>query len=310
VPKTRAKVVSKLIFIIAALLIISVVLFARLFYMKKQVISITNQLIDINENNIDKKVIIGLINPEIEALTKVINDTVNMRKQCEASKVKFQSDFKQTIANMSHDLRTPLTSIKGYIQFLKLEDLSDEDKKEYLNIAEQRTKSLEGLLNDFYELSLIESLDFELNLEKINITNVLQETLLGKYNDFISRELKPNIQIPNENIYIIAEKKSLERVIENLLSNTIKYARDNVSICLVINSDKVLLKITNTVTNLSSEEVGKIFDRFYMADKTRSSKGTGLGLSIVKSLVEKMNGSITADMKEDMLSICCEFKRL
>lgn len=302
--------VSKLIFIIAVLLIISVILFSSLLYIKKQVRSITNQLIDINENNIDKKVTIGLINPQIEALTKVINDTVNMRKQCQASKIKFQNDFKQTIANMSHDLRTPLTSIKGYIQFLKLEDISDEDKKEYLNIAEQRTKSLESLLNDFYELSLIESLDFELKLEKINIASVIQETLLGKYNDFISRDLKPDIQIPNENIYIIAEKKSLERIIENLLSNAIKYARDSISIYLEIHSNKVLLKITNTVTNLSSEDVEKIFDRFYMADKTRSNKGTGLGLSIVKSLVEKMNGSITADMKDDMLSICCEFKRL
>nr|WP_253198150.1 HAMP domain-containing sensor histidine kinase [Clostridium sp. CF011] len=278
--------------------------------MKKQVISVTNQLIDINENNIDKKITIGLINPEIEALTKVINDTINMRKQCEASKIKFQNDLKQNIANMSHDLRTPLTSIKGYIQFLKLDNISDEERVEYLNISEQRTKSLESLLNDFYELSLVESQDFELNLEKINITNILQEILLGKYSDFTSRNLKPNIQIPNQNIYIIAEKKSLERIIENLLSNAIKYARDNVSIYLETNSNVVLLKITNTVINLSVEDVEKIFDRFYMADKTRSEKGTGLGLSIVKTLVEKMNAVIIADINNDVLCICCEFKRL
>jgi signal transduction histidine kinase len=298
------------ILIIVGLIILSVILFVRLFHIKKQIKDVTNQLIDINENNIEKKITISLINPEIEALTKVINDTINMRKQCEAIKVKFQNDLKQTIVNMSHDLRTPLTSIKGYIQFLKLENVSDEDKKEYLNIAEQRTKSLESLLNDFYELSLVESVDFELNLEKINITNILQETLLGKYNDFINRDLQPNIQIPNENIYIIAEKKSLERIIENLLSNAIKYARDNVSIYLEIHPNTVLLRITNTVTNLSSEDVEKIFDRFYMADKTRVGSGTGLGLSIVKGLVEKMNGSIIANMHDDMLSIGCEFKRL
>jgi signal transduction histidine kinase len=295
------------IFIIAALIIISVILFVSLFYIKKQVISVTNQLIDINENNIDKKVTVGLINPEIEVLTEAINVTINMRRQCEASRVKFQNELKQNIANISHDLRTPLTSIKGYIQFLKLDNVSDEERKEYLHIAEQRTKSLESLLNDFYELSLIESLDFELKLEKINITNILQETLLGKYNDFVSRDLKPNLQIPNENIYIIGEKKSLERIIENLLSNAIKYARDSLSIHLETHSNKVILKITNTVTNLSHQDVEKIFDRFYMADKTRSGKGTGLGLSIVKRLVEEMKGSISADINDDMLSICCEF---
>ncbi|MBZ9606852.1 HAMP domain-containing histidine kinase [Clostridium estertheticum] len=299
-----------MIFIVVVLIIISVILFARLFYMKKQVISVTNQLIDINEKNIDKKLTISLINPEIEALTKVINDTTNMRKQCEASKIKFQNELKQNIANISHDLRTPLTSIKGYIQFLKLDNISDEERVEYLNIAEQRTKSLESLLNDFYELSLVESQDFELDFEKINITNILQEILLGKYSDFTSRNLKPNIQIPNQNIYIIAEKKSLERIIENLLSNAIKYARDNVSIYLETNSNVVLLKITNTVINLSVEDVEKIFDRFYMADKNRSEKGTGLGLSIVKTLIEKMNAVITTDINNDVLSICCEFKRL
>lgn len=299
-----------MILVIAISIIISSILFARLFYIKKQVKSITNQLKDINENNIDKNITIGLINPEIEELTKVINDTVKMRKQCDASKVKFQNELKQTIANMSHDLRTPLTSIKGYIQFLKLDNISDEEKKEYLSIAEQRTKSLESLLNDFYELSLIESLDYELSLEKINITSVLQEELLGKYSDFINRDLQPNIQILNENIYIIAEKKSLERIIENLLSNAIKYAKDNVSINLEIQKNKVLFKIANTVENLSFEDVEKIFDRFYMADKTRSGNGTGLGLSIVKGLVEKMNGRITADMNEGVLSICCEFKML
>jgi len=297
-------------FISAGLLILLVILFVRLFYIKKQIKSVTNQLIDINENNIDKKITISLINPEIEALTKVINDTINMRKQCETSKIKFQNDLKQNIANISHDLRTPLTSIKGYIQFLKLDNVSEEDKIEYLNIAEQRTKSLEGLLNDFYELSLVESVDFELNLEKINITNILQEILLGKYSDFTSRNLQPKLQIPNESIYIIAEKKSLERVIENLISNAIKYASGNVSIYLEAYSNKVLLKITNTVTNLSSEDVEKIFDRFYMADKTRSDSGTGLGLSIAAALVEKMNGIIIANMQGDMLSICCEFKKL
>lgn len=302
--------VSKLKFISAGLLILLVILFVRLFYIKKQIKSVTNQLIDINENNIDKKITISLINPEIEALTKVINDTINMRKQCETSKIKFQNDLKQNIANISHDLRTPLTSIKGYIQFLKLDNVSEEDKIEYLNIAEQRTKSLEGLLNDFYELSLVESVDFELNLEKINITNILQEILLGKYSDFTSRNLQPKLQIPNESIYIIAEKKSLERVIENLISNAIKYASGNVSIYLEAYSNKVLLKITNTVTNLSSEDVEKIFDRFYMADKTRSDSGTGLGLSIAAALVEKMNGIIIANMQGDMLSICCEFKKL
>lgn len=297
-----------MLFIIGGLLIISGFLLARLFYIKKQVKSITEQLTDINENKLDKKVTIGLLNKEIEALTEAVNDTIDVKKECEASKVKLENDIRQRIANMSHDLRTPLTSIIGYIQLMKLEDITHEERKEYLCTAEQRAKALESLLNDFYELSLIDSLDFQMNLEKINLNKVLQEVLVGKYTDFMNRDLQPQIEIPNENIYIIADEKFLERVIENLLSNTIKYAKDKAEVYLGVEENKVLLKISNNITDLTSKDVEKIFDRFYMADKMRSGKGTGLGLAIAKELVEKMKGSIIADISDDVLNICCTFK--
>lgn len=299
-----------MILIVVGVLIISGVLLARLLYIKKQVKSLTEQLTDINENKLDKKVTIGLLNKEIEALTEAVNHTIDVKKECEASKVRLENDIRQRIANMSHDLRTPLTSIIGYIQLMKLEDITYEERKEYLCTAEQRAKALERLLNDFYELSLIDSLDFKMNLEKINVNKVLQEVLVGKYTDFMNRNLEPKIELPNDNIYIIADEKSLERVIENLLSNTIKYAKDKANVYLGIEDNKVLVEISNNITDLTSQEAEKIFDRFYMADKTRSGKGTGLGLAIAKELVEKMNGSITANISEDMLNICCRFNVL
>lgn len=297
-----------MIYIILTLLIISTFLGIRLFYVENQIESLTKQLAYINENKIDKKVTIGLLNKKIEALAQKINEIIQAKKQSEADKVKLENDLRQTIANMSHDLRTPLTSIKGYIQFLKLDDISENEKKEYLSVAEQRTKVLETLLNDFYELSLIDSLDFKLNLEKLNINKILQEVILGKYADFTNREIQPNIDIPKENIYIIAEQRSLERVIENLLSNSIKYAKDNIKISLEIEENSVLLKISNNTLDLTLEDVENVFNRFYMADKTRSGKGTGLGLAIAKELVKKMNGNITADMKDDMFNIYCRFQ--
>jgi signal transduction histidine kinase len=291
-----------------ALVVIVAFLIARLFYVESQVRSITKQIIDINENKIDKKITIGLLNKRIEILAKEINEIIQIKKQSEANKVKLENDLRQTIANMSHDLRTPLTSIIGYIQFLKLDDISENEKEEYLNIAEQRAKALESLLNDFYELSLIESLDYELSLEKLNINKILQEAILGKYTDFINRDIKPKIEIPEENIYIIAEEKSLQRVIENLLSNSVKYAKDNVNVCLKVEKNIVTLEVSNTTQNLTLDDVKNIFDRFYMADKTRSVKGTGLGLAIVKGLVQKMNGNITADIIGDVLNIYCRFQ--
>jgi len=299
-----------MVVIIVVLLIIVTFLIARLFYVEREVQSITKQLIDINENKRDKKLTIGLLNKRIEALAREINRIIQMKKQSQANKVKLENDLRQTIANMSHDLRTPLTSIIGYIQFLKLDNISEDEKKEYLDTAEQRAKSLECLLNDFYELSLIESLDYELNLQKLNINRVLQEVMLGKYADFSNSDIKVNIEIPEENIYIIAEEKSLERVIENLLSNTVKHAKDNVHICLKVEENMVLLRISNIAQDLTIDDAKHIFDRFYMADKTRSGKGTGLGLAIVKGLVQKMNGNITADIIDNRLNIYCRFQNI
>jgi signal transduction histidine kinase len=276
--------------------------------MKKQVVSITEQLIDINKNKRDKKLTIALINKEIEELTENINATLNLKKQSEINNLKLQGDLRQAIVSISHDLRTPLTSIIGYIQFCKLDNIKEEERKEYLKIAEQRAKLLEILLNDFYELSLIEYGDNDLKLESLNLSSILKELLLGRYTDFLDKGLEPTIEIPDNNIYIMAEQKALERIIENLLGNTIKYAKDNLNISLTLEKETALLKISNTTEDLNSIEVDKIFDKLYMADQNRSGKGTGLGLAIVKSLIEKMCGSIDADKSGNMLNIYCRFK--
>ncbi|NEZ47133.1 HAMP domain-containing histidine kinase [Clostridium niameyense] len=299
-----------MIFLILILIILIIILSIRLFYLESQLSNLIKQLSYINKNNTNKSITIGLLNKKIEVLSENINEIIDKKKQGEASKVKLENDLRQIIANMSHDLRTPLTSIVGYIQFLKLDNINEIERREYLSIAEKRAKSLEGLLNDFYELSLIESLDYKVNFEKINITRIVKESVLGKYSDFIGKDIKPNLKILTKNIFIIADKKLLERIIENLLSNCIKYAKDNIKIILREENNNILLKISNTTEELNKKDVEYIFDRFYMADKTRSGKGTGLGLSIAKGLIEKINGDIKADIKENVFTICCRFKIL
>lgn len=298
---------KKVIYIVFLLVILSLFLIIRLLYVEKQINSLIKQLKFINENKINKKLTIGLLNKKVEVLSERINDTLQEKIKSEESKVKLENELRQTIANMSHDLRTPLTSIIGYIQFLKMDEISQDEKIEYLNVAEQRAKSLERLINDFYELSLIHSLDYEIDMKKISINKILQDLVLERYADFINRNIKPGIDIPKKNIYIIAEKKSLERIIENLITNAIKYAKDSIQILLVVENNNVMLKISNTFVGLTEEDVDNVFNRFYLADKTRSGKGTGLGLAITKGLVEKMNGNISANVKDDMFNITCSF---
>lgn len=292
-----------MIYLVLVLSILVIYLAFHTFYTEMQINNLINQLTAISENKLDGKLTIGLLNKKIEKLTFKINEIIEIKKQSEAGKIILEREMRKTIANISHDLRTPLTSIIGYIQFLKLEDISESEKREYVIVAEKRAKALQLLLNDFYELSLIESMDYELKAEKININRIVEEVVLEKYADFMNKGINAVVEIPKENIYIIGDGKAFERIIENLLGNSVKYAKDRVLISLERNKNMTLIKVSNNVCNLNKDDVEKVFDRFYMADKTRNGKGTGLGLSIAKGLIEKMNGQIFAALDGEEFTI-------
>ncbi|WP_242977991.1 sensor histidine kinase [Clostridium botulinum] len=143
---------------------------------------------------------------------------------------------------------------------------------------------------------------------KVNLTNIMRDEILSLYEAFQDKGLKPKINILDKPIFIMSDKDSLERIIDNLLSNTLKYAEKDIEINLEESNDKVILKISNICTSIDEKDVLYMFDRFYMADKVRKGQGTGLGLSIVKSLMEKMDGIITSKFEQNRVSIICEWK--
>lgn len=297
-----------MIIVVIVLIIVIIVLFAHLFFIKKELKKLTRNLKSINNGKPVNNLTISFFNKEIESLTEEINKNLDEKKQFEVDKIKFQNNFRKATSDISHDLRTPLTSIKGYIQFLKLGNLNESEKSEYINIIEERVKTLEILLNDFYELSLIDSVEYELKFDKVNLSRVVQEALLSKYAEFSVKKVEPKICIEDKNIFIIGDNCALGRIVDNLLSNAIKYFKSYIKISLTRENDCVIFKVINDTENLETADEERIFDRFYMADKTRSGKGTGLGLSIAKELALKMKGSINAELKDNALIICCKFK--
>lgn len=297
-----------MIIVVIVLIIVIIVLFAHLFFIKNELKKLTRNLKSINNGKSINNLTISFFNKEIESLTEEINKNLEEKKQFEVDKIRFQNNFRKATSDISHDLRTPLTSIKGYIQFLKLGNLNQSEKSEYINIIEERVKTLEILLNDFYELSLIDSVEYELKFDKVNLSRVVQEALLSKYAEFSVKKVEPKICIEDKNIFIIGDNCALGRIVDNLLSNAIKYFKSYIKISLTRENDCVIFKVINDTENLETADEERIFDRFYMADKTRSGKGTGLGLSIAKELALKMKGSINAELKDNALIICCKFK--
>lgn len=297
-----------MIIVVIVLIIVIMVLFVHLFFIKKELKRVTMHLKSINKGKDINNLTISFFNKEIESLAEEINKNLDEKKQFEVDKIRFQNNFRKATSDISHDLRTPLTSIKGYIQFLKLGNLNESEKSEYIDIIEERVKTLEILLNDFYELSLIDSVEYKLKFDKVNLSRMAQESLLSKYTEFSMKKIKPEIYIEDKNIFIIGDSRALGRVIDNLFSNAIKYFKSYIKVSLTKENNYVIFKVTNDEKNLQKVDEERIFDRFYMADKTRSGRGSGLGLAIAKELVIKMNGSINAELNGDSLTICCKFK--
>jgi len=293
---------------IIALIVMFLFITIRLLSLKNQLKQMTKQLEQYNMQETDKKVDIALINTELEALAVETNRLIDTIVDIKASKRRTENELKQAVSNMSHDLRTPLTSILGYIQMAESDDVSDDEKKEYLSVAKKRAKRLETLLNGFFELSVIESIDYQLQSERLNIKKMTLDTLMGFYDRFNEKQIEPHINLPDHDIFITSDESAVTRVIENLISNTITYSGGSVSINLEERDSTAAITFSNDAPGLTEEDVERFFDRFYMADQTRSGKSTGLGLSIVKNLMAKMNGDITAELKNNQLSIVCEWK--
>jgi signal transduction histidine kinase len=282
--------------------------FIRFFYFRKEIKKIRNQLQNYNHQKTNKKIDMALLDQHLESLGMEINQLIDLHVKEQRERIRFENELKQTVANMSHDLRTPLTSIIGYMQMAESDEVRGAERKEYITVAMNRAKRLEALLNDFFELSVIESADYQLKLEKLNIKNVVIDVLMTFFDRFNDKNMKPMISMPKRDVFVTADKSAVTRVIENLISNAITHSDGNVAVNLETSDSAVQLIVQNEAYALTERDAELLFDRFYMADKSRSGKSTGLGLSIVKSFMEKMNGEVTGELMDGKLSVVCEWK--
>ena len=245
----------------------------------------------------------------LRILVQNINLIFDSKQKVVAEKKKNEEELRASITNMSHDLRTPLTSIMGYLQMIRSEKASETDKKEYMDIVEKRTKSLQQLISSFYDLSRIEGNEYNFNYKKVNLSNVLCENIALFYNDFINNSIEPVIEIEEGIKEIISDEGAITRIFSNLIGNMIKHGENFVKITLKQENDVIITEFINKATGLTQENVDKLFDRFYTVDNSRSDRNTGLGLYITKILVEKLGHNIKANLKEDNLVISITWKK-
>ena len=278
------------------LVLLNIILAFSLFSWKRQICEITKQ---ISEN---KKLRISLSNKQIEKLAGIINEKKHLEQKTNIQIIQEKEQLKHSIANISHDLRTPLTSIQGYLTLLK--DCEDKEEQEhYFSVIQAKTDYLTELVQIFYDLSLIESDDYILGIEKIDVNRIVTDCLISKYNEL--KELSPTIKIENAPVWITGNAVACKRIIDNLVTNAIRYSNDYIEI--VMDADGIFT-VKNTTSELKNIDVNILFQKFYTVDTSRSNGNTGLGLYIVKELLNKIDGGIEEiSYKNNILTISIYF---
>lgn len=206
-------------------------------------------------------------------------------------------ELKEAVTNISHDLRTPLTAICGYLDLLEQEEQSEEVRR-YLEVIRSRTEVLKALTEELFRYSIVTSISCELVYGDVVLNSVLEESISAYYAVLKGSKITPKISMPEESIHRRLDQKALSRIFENVLSNAVKYSDGDLEITLTQNGKIVF---ANHASGLDEIQVGKLFNRFYTVETAR--KSTGLGLSIAKILTEQMNGRITAAYSEGMIRI-------
>ena len=210
-------------------------------------------------------------------------------------------ELKSAVTNISHDLRTPLTAICGYLELLEAEELTDNTKR-YVDQIANRTEALKALTEELFRYSVISSVS-DLNYENVNLGRVLEDALISFYGAFEQKNITPHIALPDRVVSRSLDQFALSRIFGNIISNAVKYSDGDFAVTM---TDAGEITFSNTASDLSLVDVGKLFDRFYTVDSAR--KSTGLGLSIAKLLTERMGGNISADYKGNVLSITLFFE--
>lgn len=247
-------------------------------------------------------------NEYLKEMVNTINELKNKYFAMEDSLRKKDRLFRETVTNISHDIRTPLAITTGYLQILEDEKLTDEQKG-YVNIAKDRMKYLKELLEQMFEFVRIEANEIQLEFKIINIFNILRDVLAMFYDEYEKKGGIECIDIPNERCFVLGDRNAIMRIISNVISNSLVYGDGKYCILAKIENKMCIIKIRNRTQCIEKKDIKFIFDRLYTTDKSRTSGRTGLGLAIAKKMIELHNGKINAEYeeKERIFSITLKF---
>lgn len=291
---------------IGVLSVLILILIGILISYKRQVKDICRQLRFLQECDSNMLIATEMKKGHIGELAELLNTLLKERKKERADYQKKEQMIADIYTNLSHDIRTPLTSLDGYFQLLE-ETQEENDRKRYIQIIQERIESLKEMLEELFTYTKLQNGTYELKLEPQNVGQILKETVFSYYDDWAEQEISPQFEITEEPVWIRGNKQALRRTIQNIIKNGLDHGNKEIRIQLSRNEKQMELVFQNKIEPGEQIDISRVFERFYKADKARSKSSTGLGLSIAKGFVEKMHGEIAAEIKEDWFCIKISF---
>ena len=289
-----------LLAIIGILLLIILVLLAKVYFLRKSAQEIAEAFRDRLAADTNTLIDVSTRDPYMRKLAADINTQLRLLRHQRHKYRNGDRELKEAVTNISHDLRTPLTAICGYLDLLQKEDKS-ENAARYLSLIENRVGAMKQLTEELFRYSVILSTE-EMELEPVCVNGVLEESIAAFYGALTQRGIQPQIHMSGKRIEKQLNRDALSRVFSNILNNALKYSDGDLEITL---QDDGRIEFSNAAPGLNEVQVGKLFDRFFTVEAARNSGG--LGLAISKTLVEQMGGRIYAVYQAPRLNICIAF---
>lgn len=276
-----------------------VIMLFLLILQKREIKSISRQLDRILSQDSNE-----LVHSENGGISNSMINRINeLLKKMRSGQILYKKknhDIEQMITNISHDLRTPLTSAMGYINIILNSDIPDAEKKKQLQTVEQRLLRLEELINSFFEFSKIISGRVP-ELESLNLAEILQESIANYYDDFSKKNREIVLSCDLSRIMINSNRNMLMRIFDNLIGNALKHGSENLTVT-VLKTENISICFENKLLD-SHMDINHIFDEFYTTDISRAKGNTGLGLAIAKQFAEILGGEIYAEYENNIFSV-------
>lgn len=287
-------------FILLIISLIVVIVYQYLIHRNQQRVltSISEKLQQIMKRSSDEKLLIQTDDVIVKKLLIELNQLLEHTQTSRAAHLQTEDSMRRMLSNISHDLKTPLTVVMGYIEMITADpNLSKEETDVLLEKVHNKTVEVLNLMNKFFNLARLESGDIDMPLTRVNINEICRKNILAYYDVLSAKGFTVKVDVPEEPLYVLGNEVELERILNNLLSNSIRYGSDGLVIGLNVRStsDMIYVDVWDKGKGMNEIDQNRIFERMYTLEDSRNKlyQGSGLGLTITKRLIEQLGGEIT-----------------